>query len=209
MNILIFGASGRVGRELVRQALEQGDCVTAFVRDLSKMDVKHINLKVVQGDVVDYASVERAVKDQDAVICALGASTPAKRDRTLVDGVRHIIQALEQASVMRLVYLSFIADRESRKDLGPFVNYIVAPLLRNVIDDHEEKERLIKQSRLDWVIVRPPRLTSGHQTGIYRSGEKIAARSLILTLSRADLAEFILKQLKDDTFVRKAPRVMY
>jgi putative NADH-flavin reductase len=209
MNILIFGASGRAGGELVQQALAQGDCVTAFVRNPSKFDIKHINLKVVQGDVVDYASVERAVKDQDAVICALGSSTPAKRDPTLVDGVRHIIQAMEKAGVRRFVYLSFIAVRESRRALGPVVNYIVAPLLHNVIDDHEEKERLIKQSRLDWVIVRPPRLTSGRHTGTYRSGEQIGARSLILTLSRADLAEFILKQLRDNMFVHKAPRVMY
>jgi putative NADH-flavin reductase len=99
--------------------------------------------------------------------------------------------------------------RESRRDLGPAVNYIVAPLLHNVISDHEEKENLINQSRLDWVIVRPPRLTSGPHTGTYRSGERIPARSLLLTLSRADLAEFILKQLTHDIFVRKAPRVMY
>src|SRR5262245_36545264 len=144
MNILIFGASGRVGRELVRQALAQGDYVTAFVRDSAKLDIQHVNLNVMKGDVVDYASVEGAVKGQEAVICALGASTPAKRDQTLVDGVCHIIQAMEQAGVRRLVYLSFIAVRESRRDLGPVVNYIVAPLLHNVIDDHEEKERLIR-----------------------------------------------------------------
>ena len=209
MNILIFGASGRMGHELVRQALAHEDTVTAFVRDPAKFDIKHTNLKVVQGDVVDYASVEQAVKDQDAVICALGSSTPAKRDLTLIDGVRNIIQALEKAGVRRLVYLSFIAVRESRRDLGPVVNYIVAPLLHNVISDHEEKERLIKQSQLDWVIIRPPRLTNGQYTGVYRSGEQIPARSLILTLSRADMAEFMLKQVTNDTFVRKAPRVMY
>jgi putative NADH-flavin reductase len=209
MKILIFGASGRMGRELVSQALAHGDSVTAFVRYPAKFDIQHTNLKVVQGDAVDYASVERAVKDQDAVICALGSSTPAKRDPTLVDGVHNIIQAMEQAGVRRLVYLSFLAVRESRRDLGPVVNYVVAPLLHNVISDHEVKESLIKQSRLDWVIVRPPRLTSGRHTGVYRSGEQIPARSLILTLSRADLAEFMLKQLTDDTFVHKAPRVMY
>lgn len=209
MNVLIFGASGRMGRELVQQALDHGDFVTAFVRDPAKFDIKHINLTVVQGDVVDYASVERAVKDQDAVICALGSSTPVKRDPTLIEGVRNIIRAMEQAGVRRFVYLSFLAVRESRGDLGPVVNYIVAPLLHNVISDHEEKESLIKQSQLDWVIVRPPRLTSGRHTGVYRSGEQIAVRSLILTLSRADLADFMLNQLTDDTFVHKAPRVMY
>lgn len=209
MNILIFGASGHVGRELVQQALERGDCVTAFVRDPAKFEVKDSNLKVMPGNVVDYASVERAVRNQDAVICALGSSTPRKRDPTLVDGVRNIIQAMEQAGVKRFIYLSFIAVRESRGDLGPVVHYVVAPLLHNVISDHEEKENLIKQSQLDWIIVRAPRLTSGAHTSAYRSGEHIKARSLILTLSRADLADFILKQLTANTFVRKTPRVMY
>jgi putative NADH-flavin reductase len=209
VNILIFGASGRTGWELVQQALAQGDSVTAFVRDPAKFDIKHASLKVVQGDVADHTSVERAVKNKDAVICALGSFTPTKRDPTLVEGLRNIIRAMEQAGVRRLIYLSFLGVREGRRGLGPVVNYIVAPLLRNPIADHEEKERLIRQSRLDWIIVRPPRLTSGRRTGLYRSGEQIAARTPILTLSRADLAEFMLKQLTDDTFVRKAPRVMY
>ena len=209
MNMLVFGASGRMGRELVKQALTHGDSVTAFVRDPSKLDIQNNNLNIVQGNVVDYASIERAVKDQDAVICALGSSTPAKRDPTLIDGVRNIIQAMEQAGVRRFVYLSFLAVRESRQDLGPIVNYVVAPLLRNVISDHEVKESLIKQSKLGWIIVRPPRLTNGRHTGVYRSGERIAARSLILTLSCADLAEFILKQLTQNTFLHKTPRVMY
>lgn len=209
MNIIIFGASGRTGRELVQQALAQGHPVTAFVRDPAKLDFQGAHLRVMQGDVTDYASVEQAVTGQDAVLCALGSFTPTKRDPTLIDGMRNIIQAMEQAGVRRLIYLSFLGVRDGRQGLGPVVNYIVAPLLRNPIADHEEKESLIKQSRLDWVIVRPPRLTSGRHTGIYRSGEQIAARSLILTLSRADLANFMLKQLTDYTFVCKAPRVMY
>jgi len=128
---------------------------------------------------------------------------------TLIDGLRNIIRAMEQAGVRRLIYLSFLGVPDGRQGLGPVVNYIVAPLLRNPIADHEEKENLIRQSRLDWIIVRPPRLTSEPYTGLYRSGEQIPARSLILTLSRADLADFMLKQLTDQTFVRKAPRVMY
>jgi putative NADH-flavin reductase len=143
------------------------------------------------------------------VLCALGSSTPIKRDPTLIDGVRHITQAMEQAGVRRVIYLSFLAVRDSRRDLGPVINYIVAPLLCNVIRDHEAKEALISQSRLDWVIVRPPRLTNGRRTSVYRSGERIPPRSLVLTISRADLAEFMLKQLADNTFTHKAPRVMY
>ena len=210
MNALVFGASGGTGRELVKQALTQGHSVTAFVRDPTKFEIKQANLKVVQGDVANYESVARALQNQDATICALGSSTPLRRDPTLIDGVRHIIKAMEQAGVQRLIYLSFLGVRDGRNQLSFLGKYIVAPLvLRNVVADHEVKERLIKQSRLKWTIVRPPRLTNGCRTGAYRSGERIAANSIIPTISRADVADFMLKQLTDDTYLHKAPAMMY
>jgi len=78
-----------------------------------------------------------------------------------------------------------------------------------VVEDHEAKERFIKRSRLNWTIVRAPRLTNGRRTGAYRSGEDIRANSIIPTISRADVADFMLKQLTSDTYLRKAPGVMY
>jgi putative NADH-flavin reductase len=209
MNVLVFGASGGTGRELVKQALAQGHSVTAFVRDPTTFDSKHPHLKVVQGDVADYASVERAVQNQDAALCALGSSSPLKRDPTLIAGVRHIIEAMENAGVQRFIYLSFLGVRDGRNQLSFLGKYIVAPLvLRSVVADHEAKERLIKGSRLQWTIVRPPRLTNGQRTGAYRSGERIAANSIIPTISRADVADFMLKQLADDTYLHRAPGVM-
>jgi putative NADH-flavin reductase len=210
MNLLVFGASGGTGRELVRQALAQGHVVTAFARDPAKLDINHANLRVAQGDVADYAAVERAVKNQDAVICALGSSTPLRRDPILIEGVRNIIDAMERTGGRRLIYLSFLGVRNGRNQLSFLGKYIVAPLvLRNVVADHEAKERLIKQSRLNWTIVRAPRLTNGQRTGAYRSGEGIGANSIIPTISRADVADFMLKQLTSDTYLRKAPGVMY
>ena len=210
MNLLVFGASGGTGRELVKQALAQGHYVTAFVRDPTKFKTKHASLKVVQGDVADYQSVAPAAQNQDAAICALGSSTPLKRDPTLIDGVRHIITAMEHAGVPRLIYLSFLGVRDGRSQLSFLGKYIVAPLvLHNVVADHEAKERLIKQSCLKWTIVRPPRLTNGPRTGAYRSCERIRAKSIFPAISRADVADFMLKQLTDDTYLHKAPGVMY
>ncbi|WP_221568670.1 NAD(P)-dependent oxidoreductase [Alkalihalobacillus sp. TS-13] len=209
MNVLIFGASGATGNELVKQALAQGHTVTAFVRNPAKLQVQHDHIKLVQGNVTDYASVERAITGQEAVLCALGASTPLKRDAALIEGVRNIIQAMEKKNVHRFIYLSFLGVREGRKGLGFFVNFIVVPLLHNVVADHESKEAVVKKSRLNWTIVRPPRLTNGRKTGVYRSGEDIKPQSLILTISRADLADFMLEQLIDKTCYGKAPRVMY
>lgn len=209
MKIVIFGASGATGKELVKQALAQGHRVTAFVRNASKLQIQHEQLQIQQGNVTDYTAVERSIKDQDAVLCALGASTPLRRDPALAEGVRNLVKAMDKENVNRLIYLSFLGVKESRKDLGLFVNFVVAPILRNVVADHEVKEEIIKQSGLEWTLVRPPRLTDGPKSGIYRSGIDIKPQSLILTISRLDLADFMLRQLTDKAYIRMGPRVMY
>jgi putative NADH-flavin reductase len=209
MNILVFGASGATGHELVKQALAQEHVVTAFVRAPEKLKIQHDNLKVVQGDVKNYASVERGVKGQDAVLSALGASGPFKYDQVVVDGMAHIVQAMEQLHVKRFIYQSFIGVKESRNDFSFFFRYIAPKILRTEIAGHEARERIIRQSMLDWTIVRPPTLTNGKHKGVYRSGEDLKSKSFIVTISRADVADFMLKQLTDTTFVREAVRVMY
>lgn len=209
MNILIFVASGATGHELVKQALTMGHQVTAFVRNPAKLRVRHDRLNVFQGDITDNASVEQSLEGQEAILCALGASTPFKRNPALVEGISNIVQAMETKNVPRFIYLSFIGLDEKRKDLGFVANHIAIPFLHNVVLDHQEKESIIKQSRLEWTIVRPPRLTNGRKTGKYRSGLEIMPTSPILTISRADLADFMLKQLSNTGFIRQAPRVMY
>jgi putative NADH-flavin reductase len=117
---------------------------------------------------------------------------------------------MEQRAVRRLVYLSFFGVRDGRNQLSMLGRYLVAPLLmRNVVADDEAKEQMIRQSTLDWVIVRPPRLTNGAPRRSYRSGLDVRATAVIPRISRADLAEFMLRQLSEDTYVRKMPAVMY
>lgn len=210
MKVLVFGASGGTGRELVKQALAQKHAVIAYVRDQARFDIKHADLRVVVGDVKDYASVEGAVRGQDAVLSALGAASPLKRNPTLTEGVRNIIRAMEQAGVRRFIYVSFLGVSDSRDQMGFLGQHIIAPfVLHKPTADHEVKEGLIKESRLDWTIVRPPKLTSGPRTGVYRSGERVEPKSVLPSISRADVADFMLKQLVDDAYLRKAPSVMY
>src|SRR5215472_783191 len=197
MNILVFGASGRTGRELVKQALAQGHRVSAFVRHPASFDIAHPQLKVVQGDAADRAAVGAAVKDQDAVICALGAANLLKRDEPVVVGVHNIIMAMEEAGTRRLIYLSADTVRATRDDLNALRKMFVPLVFHNSAADHETNERMIEQSHLEWIIVRPPMLTNGARTGAYRSGERLPARAIIPQFSRADLAEFMLKQLAD------------
>jgi putative NADH-flavin reductase len=209
MNILIFGASGRTGRELVGQALAQGHRISAFVRHPALFDLAHPHLKVVQGDAADRAAVERAVRDQDAVICALGAANLLKRDEAVVVGVHNIIMAMESAGVRRLIYLSADTVHDSRNELNALRKVFVPLLFHNSATDHEINESMIKQSHVDWIVIRPPMLTNGVRTSAYRSNEHLTTRAIIPQFSRADLAEFMLKQLDDDTFLDKAAEVMY
>ncbi|MBC7923031.1 MAG: SDR family oxidoreductase [Ferruginibacter sp.] len=208
MNIVIFGASGATGQELVSQALNSRHLVTAFVRTPSKLTLTHEHLKIVQGDVINYRQVEEVVKNQQAVISALGVSKPLKPDPAVVEGVQNIIQAMEKQRVKRLIYQSAFAVRENRSELGFFVNKVLGLILRNEIGDHEIKEALIKKSSLEYVIVRPSTLTNGPMTGKYRHGERILSSSLISPVSRADVADFMLRQLSDNAYVHKSPRVM-
>jgi hypothetical protein len=99
--------------------------------------------------------------------------------------------------------------KDARSQMNVFRRCLVSVLLRNVAADHERNENMIKQSKLDWVIVRPPILTRGERTGSYRSGVHVEPRSLFPRISRADVAQFMLKQLSDDTFLHRTPIVMY
>ena len=208
MRVLILGASGATGREVVRQALAQELLVTAFVRDPARLTVDGPTLRVVQGDVGDYAAVAGAVEGQDAVISTLGVSQPLHADPVVIQGIRHTLGAMEAHAVSRLVYLSFIGVRESRASAGPLIRYVARFPLRHEIADHEAKEGLIRASRCDWTIVRAPKLSSGQPTGRYREGEDIVSNSFFPVMSRGDVANFLVRQLADDIYVRKAPRLL-
>lgn len=208
MNVLVFGASGGTGRELVKLALSQRHRVTAFVRDPHRFEITHANLTVTAGDVVDSARVEQAVRGQDAVMSALGSSRSLKRHPALADGVRNIVKAMEDDGVRRLVYLSILGVSDSGRQLGWLDRYVVVPLvLRNVVTDHAIEEGIITPSSLDWVIVRPPRLTDGPKTGRYRGGEGIKTGWMTASVSRADVADFMLRQAIEEKYIHRAPAV--
>lgn len=208
MKILIFGASGATGRLVVERALAQNHLVTAFVRDPSKLTLTHAHLRVEQGDVGDAARVEAVVPGHNAVVSALGVGKPLNSDPVVVTGIRNVVASMERHSVRRLIYLSFIGVTESRAAAGFMLRYVARFPLRNEIADHEVKERVIRASKLDWTIIRPPKLTSGAALAAHRVGEDIASTSFLPTLPRADVAAFIVKQLSDPTYTRKAPRLL-
>ncbi|MFQ5550485.1 MAG: NAD(P)-dependent oxidoreductase [Gemmatimonadales bacterium] len=207
MKLLIFGATGSVGRQLVEQALAQGHTVTAFTRDPAKLQINHANLRVAQGDVMDFASVERAVQGQDEVLCSIGAG---RKGTIRSEGTRNIIRAMENVGVRRFVCQSTLGAGDSRGNLSFFWKYIMFGfLLRQAYADHVSQENYVKQSHLDWTIVRPAAFTDGDRTGQYRHGFSATDKTTRLKIARADVADFMLKQLTDDTYLHKMPGVSY
>jgi putative NADH-flavin reductase len=209
MNLLVIGATGRTGREVVAQALDQGHGVTAFARNPADITRQHERLKIVRGDVLDYASLESVVQSQDAVVSALGARTHG-RTTVLSEGTKNVIGVMERHGVRRFICESSLGVGDSAGQIGWLFDWLMLPLwLRHIYRDKEVQEQAIKQSRLDWTIVRPALLTNGPRTGVYQVGETYNRSSIVPRISRADVADFMLKQLTDDTFVRKAAGLWY
>lgn len=209
MNVVIFGSTGSVGRPLVREALAQGHQVTAFARRPEKLGLEDAGsaLTVVQGDVTDADAVERAVAGHDAVICVLGAG---RKGRVRAAGTRNIVRAMERTGVKRLVCQSTLGVGESSANLNFFWKHLMfGMLLKGAFADHVEQEEVVRESGLDWVIVRPGAFTDGAATGEYRHGFGPDEPGLALKISRADLVGFLLEQLENDVYIGKTPGVSY
>jgi len=209
MNLLVFGSTGGTGRELVKQALDQGHRVVAYARNPTKIeDIRHSNLKVVCGDVLDSAAVRSVVAGQEAVFITIGAGS--QRTNIREEGTRNIVEAMQGAGVDRLICQSSLGVGDSRANLPFFTKHIiVAVFLRHAFADHDRQEAIVKQSSLDWTIVRPPHLKDGERTGVYRHGFPTTDSRIEGWISRADVADFMLKQLVDDAYSHQTPGVSY
>jgi len=202
MQVAIFGATGSTGIELTKQALEAGHAVTAFVRDPARLTIKDENLTQVTGDVFDAVSVARAIHGQDAVVCALGAGSELKKTTTRTTGTINIIRGMQRSSVKRLVVVSAMGVGESWDTLSLFNKFFFATLLKSARDDHETQEAAVKESGLDWTIIRPSGLTDAPRTGVYNVGENISA--ITSKVARADVADLIIKELEQNVWIGKA-----
>jgi putative NADH-flavin reductase len=221
MRLVIFGATGGTGRRLVERAIAEGHEVTALVRNPSRMAMRHQRLNIVVGDVFDPERVREAVAGNEAVISVLGSRQPSNplRPNRPCDpngpasaGSENIIMAMKEHGLRRFVCQTAWGVGESKEEPGLagafFMKVLVPPLLRDEYADKEAQERVVRASDLDWVIVRPMILTNGSWTNDYRAAEdlKPGRRPYI---SRADVADFLLRQLTGGTFVRKTPVIGY
>jgi putative NADH-flavin reductase len=207
MKLAIFGATGKTGLPLVKQALQAGHEVVAFARTPSKLTVEHENLTVVQGDASDPDAVRRAIEDTDAVLSALGHVKGSPKDIQTV-ATRHIVAAMKQHGVRRLVSLSGAGVPAPQDKPGVFdhvIRFALKTLSGDVLADAENHVELLKQERdnIDWVVVRGPMLTEEPGNGDYRVGW--VGVNTGTRASREHVADFMLKQVEDDTYLHQMP----
>jgi putative NADH-flavin reductase len=205
--ILILGATGPTGRHIVAQALNRGFDVTALVRSPEKT-VELKGVKLVIGDARDEKSLRKAVKGRDAVISALGTPASPFREVTLLStATKALVSAMEAENVSRLVAITGIGAGESRGHGGFAFDKLIFPLLlRNVYADKDRQETIIRESRLDWTIVRPAVLNNKPGRGQIRAltdlGDFHGG-----SISREDVATFVLDQVQANQWMRKSPLI--
>ncbi len=209
MNLVIFGASGRTGRRLIEQALEQGHSVTAFARTPGKIQARHERLHILQGDIHDPQAVEQAVAGQDVVLCALGRNR-GEPTGLLAEGTRNILQAMEKHAVRRIICVSaagFMGERAGFL-IGKILFWYFGRYLTKLFETMKLQYQELEKSSLEWIAVRPILLDEGPRKGKYRLAlEGIPHKGY--RINTGDVADFMLKQLQSREYLRKAPAIAY
>ena len=209
MKIVVFGASRGVGMEVVKQALAAGHIVTAFVRSPNTVTLTHPNLALFKGDSMDKEAVEKAISGQEAVISALGPTRPPI-PHMMETSAKNIVAGMKMHGVHRLVSTTGAGVRQPEdqpKFIDHFIGFLLNLLAKDVVLDSAENVKVIQASELDWTVVRFPRLVDGEHTSRYQVG--YVSNISGTQISRADGADFILKELIEKNWLRKLPVVSY
>ena len=207
MKLTIFGATGRTGHYLLERAIAAGHDVTVLVRNPAKLSLQNARLKVMPGNLTDALQVAQAVTGAEAVISALGPAGNAPVFE-ISQGTTNIIAAMQQHGVRRLV-ISAGAGVGDPNDVPKVFNRAMNVLLKlaagNVYEDMRRTVALVRASGLDWTVVRVPMLTDDPPTGAVKVG--YVGKGMGARISRSDMAEFMLKQAGDKTYVCQAPAI--
>ena len=213
MKLAVFGATGRTGKHLVRQALEAGHEVVAFARNPAKLaDVglpaEHERLRVVEGDVKDTDRVAEAVEGADAVLSAIGHTKTSAKDVQTV-GTQNILRAMERHGVRRLVSETGAGVADPKDGKRSFGAKLMGGMLKlfapAVLEDAEGHAAALRAGDAAWTMVRAPRLTDGDHTGAYETGYLDLGPGA--KISRADVADFMLKLALEGGYEREAPMI--
>ncbi len=204
MKIAVIGAAGGTGIEVVKQALDLGHEVTALVRNRAKLTLTHPKLTVVEGDVRNAGDADRAVAGAAAVVSALG-NFNCKPNTDISQGTQQIITAMKRNGVKRFLCVTSLGQGATRAKIKSKLFLLFLTLVASEIwKDKERQEDLVRASGLDWIIVRPGGLTRKPPQRAYKVFAEADDLPKKLTIARADVADFILKNLTDAAYVGQA-----
>ena len=206
MHVLIIGASKGIGLETTRQALDAGYDVRALARSANTMALSNPRLEKVPGDALKTENIEAALVEVDVVIQTLGVGLGdlIRPVHLFSDATRVLIAAMKSQGVKRLICVTGFGAGDSRASISCLQRLPFQIVFGHAYDDKSLQEQLIKESELDWTITRPGVLISGPRTGHYRIlSESSQWRNGII--SRADVAEFLIRQIKDQTYIHETP----
>jgi putative NADH-flavin reductase len=205
MKVVVFGASGKTGILITEEALASGYEVIAYARNRESVKLVHSNLRIVEGQLNEKDKLKSVIAGADACISALGGASLTKHSFEFMQGIGNIISAMEEEKVKRLIYLSSLGVGDSRYFIPqPIRFFIIDLMLRVPMADHNTNEGRITKSRLDWTIIRPGGLTNGAKTGNLKHGSESPKLKGSSSISRSNVAAFMLNQLTNSQYVNKS-----
>jgi putative NADH-flavin reductase len=210
MKLLIVGATGGTGRQLIKQGLEAGHEITVFARKPGKVKLKHPRLRLVQGNVMQMESLEEAVTGQDAVLSALGHKRFIIKTSILSKGTKNLMEVMKTKGVPRFLCITSLGINDSRYRMGLYYTLFTIPvILYFYFRDKSRQEKLIRESGLAWTIIRPGQLTNGRKRSSYRLGAGLGHYILTKMISRADVADFMLKEVVANRYINQQVGITY
>lgn len=209
MKVLVLGATGGTGQQVVLQALQRGHDVTALVRNQERLTTRADRLRVLTGSVTDAGqALAAAIRGQDVVISTLGVGKSLRSSGLIAESAPAIVRAMDSEGVRRVIFTSAYGVGVTRRDVPLLPRILMRLLLQDLYTDKEAGEAALRGSGLDWTLVYPVTLTDGPGTGRYRVGERLTLRGFP-RVSRADVADFLVAQTADATYVRKGVLISY
>lgn len=213
MQVFLLGATGKTGYEILKKLVVDGYAVKALVRTPQKLDLtglKSDQIEVIQGGVFDVDKLTTLLKGCEVVVSALGTGTSNKYTEIYSQGGRNILTAMRANQIKRLITItSGLVDFSDPSTDNFFLNRIIRPNYNKVYYDQTRWETILDDTEdIDWICVRPPYLTNKGYTGAYRVQEKHSPKGG-RKISRTDLADFIVQQIRSDEFIRQKPVIAY
>jgi putative NADH-flavin reductase len=211
MKIVILGASGYSGKEVLKQALAQNHEVTVLTRTSKSIGITHKNLTIIEGNVLDSEIVNKVLQNQEAVLQCLGigGKGDGKPTTFISDATRVVVQEMEKTKVNRLICMSNTGAGNSMAFQPWIFNKVILPYfmkwLKVIIDDKNIMEPIVMNSKLNWTIIRCPNIVE--KPAKNHVSASLDGKNLKMSITNIDTAAFLLNQLTDTTFSKQAPSI--